>query len=173
MWFRENHWNAIKQPILNSREQIWNTEITINNNENLKSLKRIYNYNVWERRFMNNTLYLIVICSRASTSVRERPAENITSKRPRTWGSNAGPIAFAMLPTQAKASGEGLPLRGAIYRQKKLITVRYHVHYQFDLAETNKISNCTETVMKRKTKSIMKTKSEDRHGDILPHVSEM
>lgn len=39
MGIRENHWNAIKQPILNSREQRWNTEITINNNETLKSLK--------------------------------------------------------------------------------------------------------------------------------------
>lgn len=28
----------------------------------------------------------------------------------------AGPIAFAMLPAQAKASSEGLPLRGAIYK---------------------------------------------------------
>jgi len=78
-----------------------------------------------------------------------------------------------MLPTQAKASGEGLPLRGAIYRQKKLITVRYHVHYQIDITETNKISNCTETVTKQKTKSIVKTNIEDRHGDILRHVSEM
>lgn len=63
-------------------------------------------------------MYLIVICSRASTSVGERPAENITSKRPRTWGSITVPIAFAMLPTQAKASSEGLPLRGAIYGEK-------------------------------------------------------
>jgi hypothetical protein len=46
--------------------------------------------------------------------VEESPAENITSKRLRTKGSIAGPMAFAMFPTQTNASSEGLALRGAI-----------------------------------------------------------
>lgn len=56
------------------------------------------------------------ICSRASIRVTETPAENMASKRLRTWGSIANPIAFAKFPTQAKASGDGRPLRGEIYK---------------------------------------------------------
>lgn len=126
MGFWKNQGNATKQPILNSRQQRWNTIITTD--EKLNSFWRNYNQNSCEWRLIkwitftyqkiNKMAYLTVICSRASTSVEERPAENITSKRPRTWGSITGPIAFEMLPTQAKASSEGLPLRGAIYRKK-------------------------------------------------------
>lgn len=46
--------------------------------------------------------------------IGERPAENIGSRRARTCGSIAELMAFAKLPTQANASGDGLPLRGAI-----------------------------------------------------------
>lgn len=40
MGFRKNHWNAIKQPILNSWQQRWNTGITTNDDkENWKPLE--------------------------------------------------------------------------------------------------------------------------------------
>lgn len=58
--------------------------------------------------------YLSEICSRATTRNLERPAANMQSSRPRTWGSIAGPMAFAKFPTQVIASWDGLPLRGAI-----------------------------------------------------------
>lgn len=61
-----------------------------------------------------NMKYLTVICSSASTRVGERPEENMASSKARTWGSIAAFMAFAKLPTQANASWEGLPLRGAI-----------------------------------------------------------
>lgn len=66
--------------------------------------------------------HLMVICSSASTRVGERPAANIASKRLRTQGSMAEPMAFAKFPTQAMASTEGLPLRGAIYESKDIVS---------------------------------------------------
>lgn len=44
----------------------------------------------------------------------------------------AGPIAFAMFPTQAKASSKGLPLRGAIYKTKKYDNAQKNISYRID-----------------------------------------
>lgn len=51
-------------------------------------------------------------------------------------GSITGPMALAMLPTQAKASSEGLPLRGAIYGYEQHQMLGYYLEQKVYEAPT-------------------------------------
>lgn len=110
----KDRWYTFKQPILNGRQQRWNAE-TENTHVTLEQHHTKEPVHESSVKLREN---LSVSKSNESTSVTESPAENIGSKRPRTWGSMVGPIALAIFPTHARASSEGLPLRGAIWEKQ-------------------------------------------------------